>query len=149
MRSHELSLICRVITRLCALPLEHVAETMRPLAIEPVAGVPRAVRGLSIIRGVPVPVVDVGWMLTAQESQPTRFVAVKAGSRLVALAVSAVVGIRAIPAGSVSELPPLLSDANPEAIAAVGTLDAQLLIVLNSARLVPDAVWSALDAGKS
>ena len=44
--------------RACAIPLDYVAETMRPLPIEPVAGTPGFVRGVSVIRGAPTPVVD-------------------------------------------------------------------------------------------
>jgi len=136
-----------VLTRLCALPLEHVAETMRPLPVEPLAGVPRPICGVAIIRRVPVPVVDVAWLLAGKESHATRFVTVKAGGRRVALMVDAVVGVRALPTDSLEELPPLLRDASAEAIATIGSLDAELLVVLRSANLVPEAVWSALESG--
>lgn len=141
----EQSLICRVRNRLCALPLEHVVEIMRPLRVEPLAGVSRPVTGVAIIRGSAVPVVDLAWMLAAEESHATRFVTVHAGSRRVALAVDAVVGVRTIPIGSMHELPPLLAEASSEGIAAIGTLDAQLLVVLRSGRLVPESVWLALE----
>ena len=36
--------------RACAFPLHHVAETMRPLPIKPVAGTPSFICGVSIIR---------------------------------------------------------------------------------------------------
>ena len=44
------SLICRVGDLLCAVPLALVGETMRPLPVEPLAGVPSYVRGVAIIR---------------------------------------------------------------------------------------------------
>jgi purine-binding chemotaxis protein CheW len=140
-----LFLVCRVLSRLCALPIEHVTETMRPLPVERVAGAPQWIRGLAIIRGVPVPVVDLARVLTAAESVPNRFVAVKAAKRSVVLAVDAVVGIRPIRADSLNDLPPLLQDANTDAVATIGTLDAELLVVLRGARLLPDAVWNALE----
>src|SRR5688572_15607941 len=56
-------LICRVSTRVCALPLDAVVETMRPLVVEPVAGAPGFVSGLSIVRGEPIPVVDAARLL--------------------------------------------------------------------------------------
>lgn len=141
----RLSLICRVDTRLCAFPLEHVVETMRPLPAEPLAGAPRFVRGVSLIRGDPVPVVDAASLLGAEESCPTRFVTVKADDRRVAMAVDAVLGVQAIPDGSLHDLPPLLDDAIAEVISAIGTLDAGLLVVLRSARLVPESVWGLLE----
>jgi purine-binding chemotaxis protein CheW len=144
----DLFLVCRVLSRLCALRIEHVTETMRPLPVQPLASVPESVRGVAIIRGAPVPVVDIASLLEEVPSQPSRFVTVNTAGRCVALAVDTVVGVRAIPAGSLHELSPLLRDASTDAIAAIGTLDAQLLVVLHSARLIPEAVWSALERGE-
>ena len=128
------------------MPLQHVIETMRPLSIEALAGLPRPVRGVAIIRGAAVPVVDLAWVLAGEESHPTRFVTVDADGRRVALTVDAVVGVRVIPTGSLHDLPPLLHSANADAIATIGTLDAKLLVVLRSGRLVPETVWDALEA---
>ncbi|MCI0622086.1 MAG: chemotaxis protein CheW [Acidobacteria bacterium] len=136
-------------TRLCALPLEHVVETMRPLPTKPVAGAPHFVRGLAIIRGVPTPVVDAARLFSTEESQPLRFVTVRAGDRRVAVAFDSVLGVRPIPAGSLHELPLLLRDARAELISAIGALDGELLLVLRSARLVPEDVWNGLEAGAS
>ena len=44
--------------RVCAVPLAHVSEVMRPLPIEPLAGAPPFVPGLAIVRGKATPVVD-------------------------------------------------------------------------------------------
>ncbi len=149
MANHDagLSLLCRVRTRLFALPLEHVLETMRPMPVESLAGAPHFVRGLAIIRGVPVPVVDGAQLLSGEESQPSRFVTVRAGDRRVAVAVDSVLGVRPMPAASLRELPPLLRDARAEVISAIGTLDAELLVVLRSAHLVPEDLWSGLETG--
>jgi len=119
---------------------------MRPLPVEPVAGVPSFVHGLAVIRGSATPVVDAATLLGAIGSAPTRFVTVKAGPRRVALAVDAVVGIRAIPSESFASLPPLLQDSSVDAISAIATLDAELMLVLRSTRLVPDDAWAALEA---
>ena len=131
-------MICRVHATLCALPLEHVVETMRPLPVEPVAGSPPFVLGLSVIRGAPVPVVDAAALLEGKESNPGRFVTVRAGSGTVALAVDAVLGVRTIPSHVLHELPPLLRDAPTAMVSAVGALDAELLFVLRSCSLVPE-----------
>ena len=140
-RNADLSLICRVQARLCAVPLVHVVETMRALAVEAVAGAPHFVRGLAVIRGAPVPVVDTACLLGAQAAPADRFVTVLAGGRLVALAVDSVLGVRTIAAGSLHELPPLLHDSGADIVAAIGLLDAELLLVLNSSRLLPDDSW--------
>jgi purine-binding chemotaxis protein CheW len=143
-----LSLFCGVQARLCALPIENVLEIMRPLPIERLAGVPRFVRGLAVIRGAPMPVIDASCLLGGVETTPSRFVTMKAGERLVALAVDSVLGIRSIPAGSLRELPPVFRDAATGVVSAIGALDAQLLLVLQSARLVPDDLWASLGVGE-
>ena len=141
--SSGLSLLFRVQMHLCALPLTHVVETMRPLPIEQLSSAPRFVRGLSVIRGVPTPVVDVARLFDGEDSFPTRFVTIAIGGRRAALAVDSVLGVRPIPLGSLQALPPLLQ--NADAVSAIGTLDAELLLVLSGARLVPDDLWAELD----
>jgi len=142
-------LLCRVQTRLCALPLDCVGETMRPLPIEPLPGAPRFVLGLAVIRGVPVPVVDATQLLGMAEARPARFVTLKAGDRQVALGVDGVLGVRSIAAESLHGLPPLLADAGAGIVAAMGMLDAQLLLVLRGARLVPEELWANLKADEA
>jgi purine-binding chemotaxis protein CheW len=73
-------LLCRGSSRLCALPLDSVAETMRPLPIEVLPGCPPFVRGVAVIRGRPTPVADLGVLLGAADPpQPVRFVMLKTG----------------------------------------------------------------------
>ena len=60
-------LLCQVGSLVCALPLEHISETMRPLSLQPFHGMPPFVDGLSIIRGAPVPVVDLARLLGNDE----------------------------------------------------------------------------------
>ena len=139
-------LVCRAGTHLCAMPLQDVLEVMRMLPIEQLSGAPSYVRGLCIIRGSPVPVVDTGLLIGDQVTRLERLVAISIGGRSVALAVEAVVGIRAIGAGASEQLPPLLRDAAVEAVAAIGTLDAELLLFLRTARIVPEDLLSRLDA---
>jgi purine-binding chemotaxis protein CheW len=128
------------------MPLQDVLEVMRMLPIDQLSGAPSYVRGLCIIRGSPVPVVDTGLLIGDQVTRPERLVAISIGGRSVALAVEAVVGIRAIGAGASEQLPPLLRDAAVEAVAAIGTLDAELLLFLRTARIVPEDLLSRLDA---
>ncbi len=140
-RNSDLSLICRVQKRLCALPLENVIETLRPLPVEPVAGAPSFVRGLAVIRGIPVPVVDAARLFGDEDAQPERFVSLVAGERRIALAVDSVLGVRPIAQDSLHALPPLLHEAGDDVIAAIGLLDAELLLVLRSARLLPEELF--------
>lgn len=143
----ESSLVCRVRGGRCAFPIADVEETMRPLPIVPVAGAPAFVRGLAIIRGVPTPVVDASVLLTGDAATTTtRFVTLRAGQRRVALLVDAVETVTTLSRQSVEALPPLLQQAQVEAVAGVGVLDADFLFVLRSARLVPDDVWASMQA---
>jgi purine-binding chemotaxis protein CheW len=144
--SPKLSLLVRSGPHICALSLADVVETMRPRPVEPLAGAPEVVRGLSLIRGAPVPIVDLAKLLGDGEgSVPTRFVTVRTGQRNVALSVDAVLGIRDIALAMQSDLPPLLRDARREIVAAVSILDTELLLVLKAAKLLPEEVWDLLD----
>jgi len=137
------SLICRVGGTLCSLPIDSTVETFRPLPTEAIAGAPVFVLGLSIVRGEPMPVVDLTRLITGLPGRPSRFVVIKTGTRRVALAVDAVVGVREIAARQAAGLPPLIEDAGTSAIAAVGALDRELFLVLQAARLVPEGVLDA------
>lgn len=136
------ALICRVRERLCALPLQHVVETMRPLPVETLASMPAFVRGLARARGNPLPVVDLGALLGGDTpARPTRFVMVRVDGRHVLLAVEEVLGVRDLGQVAVERLPPLLGDGGGAAVASVGMLDAALLVVLQTARLMPPSTW--------
>jgi len=133
--------------RICAVPLKHVIETMRPLPVEPLSGVPSFVRGVSIIRGIPTPVVDLGAVLGTPNELAERFVTLRVGDKQVALSVSAVLGVRVLDTiMTVQELPPLLQDAASDIVAMIGTLDEQFLMVLQAGWELPDVVWQALTA---
>jgi purine-binding chemotaxis protein CheW len=140
------SVISRVGGRHCALPLAHVVETLRLGPVEPIAGAPPYVLGVATIRGELVPVVDLAQLLGIGGAQPARLVTVDVDDRRVALAVDAVIGVRDID-DEEHDLPPLLRDAAADVVASVGRLDGQLLLVLQAAHLVPDAVWDRVTAG--
>lgn len=142
--AERFSLLCRMHTLLCALPLEHVIETMRPLPVEVMSEAPHFVLGLAIIRGAPVPVINVARLLGIEGGNITRFITMRAGSRQVAFAVDGVVGVRRLSAESLQELPPLLQDIGADIISSVGTLDAELLVVLRDACVIPESLWERL-----
>jgi purine-binding chemotaxis protein CheW len=145
----KLSLLCRMRSHLCAVPLEHVAETMRPMPVAPLAGSPPFVRGMSVIRGTAIPVVDGGSLLGSMApASPTRFITLKTEGRHVALAVEEVIGIRSLAAVAANDLPPLLRSVNADLVSAVAMLDRELLLVLQTARIVPDSVWQSLQAAQ-
>jgi purine-binding chemotaxis protein CheW len=132
---------------LCAVPLTHVIETMRPLPVEPISGVPSFVKGISIIRGIPTPVVDLGAVLGSPGERAERFVTLRVGDRQVALAVNAVLGVRDLATlTTIRELPPLLQRASKDVVETIGRLDEQVLMVLRAGWELPDEVWQGLTA---
>jgi len=92
-----------------------------------------------------VPVVDLGLLLGVEQVRATRLVALRVGARTVAAAVGAVLGVRTL-AGD-GTLPPLLKEAGHGAIQALGSIDRELLLVLEGARLVPEALYAQLEPG--
>ena len=141
------ALVVGLDTCVCAVPLTHVIETMRPLPVEPISGVPSFVRGISIIRGIATPVIDLGALVGTPSEQVERFVTLRVGDKQVALSVNAVLGIRDLSAVlAMQELPPLLQRASEDVIETIGTLDERVLMVLREGWELPDEVWQALTA---
>ncbi len=156
------ALIMRAAGIVCAIPLAQVVETMRALPIKPLATLPDWVPGISMVRGAPVPVIALGVLIGARatagvvipaggEPAPNgspsgRFVTLRVGSRRAALLVDEVVGIAELGREHFAQLPPLLSRLESGAIEAMGQLDSELVLVIRSARLVPDNVWQRLES---
>ena len=141
-------LVVRVHSQLCGVPISHVLETCRPLPTEPLPHAPAFVTGLSLIRARATPVVDARRLLGRSSAvPPTRYVTLKLGpdsARVIALAVDEVVGVRAMNGAALESLPGLLH-ADPPLLQALGTLDRELLLLIEHARLLPDAIWAKLE----
>ena len=138
--------LCRAGSHLCAIPLAQVIEVMRRLPIEMVAGAPSFMRGLCVMRGNVVPVIDAGLLLGETATGAERLLAIRTGSRTVALAVDLVIGIHTFTDDVRGAMPPLMRDAASEAIAAIGTLDAELLFFLRTTLSVPEELLAGLTA---
>ncbi len=128
----------------CALPLAQTVETMRPLRVLPLSGLPPFIRGMAIIRGEPVPVVDLAWFFGGESGEIHRFVVVRVEQRRVALAVESVIGVKDLPQTELRAVPELLKKVHPESLQALSCSDQSLLLVLGSARIVPDEIWGQL-----
>jgi purine-binding chemotaxis protein CheW len=158
-------LLCRVGDCQIAVPLAHVVETMRPLPLRAFPGLPPFVPGVSLIRDAVVPIVDLARLVgagtgpagagestgstestesTEGPTSTTRLVSVNRGDRTVALRVDAVIGVRTLDGATLQAVPALLDTLDGGALAAVGTLDSALLLVLGETLLVPDQVWARL-----
>ncbi len=140
------SLVFRAGPLLCALQLDEVIETMRPLETRALAGTPTFVRGITVLRGVPTPVIDVSRLLGGGTAEPERYLAVRTDRGAVALATGEVLGIRNVEAEPAGGHPALLSSGNTRLVAGVGTLATEPLLLLQSMRAVPDEVWEAAAA---
>jgi purine-binding chemotaxis protein CheW len=137
------SLVFRAGPLLCALRLDEVIETMRPLHTHPLAGTPAFVTGICIMRGIPTLVVDVARLLGGVTAEASRFVAVRTERGPAAFATGDILGVRTVNADPAEHNTALLGDAPARLIAAVGTIDAAPVLLLQSMRLVPDDVWAA------
>jgi purine-binding chemotaxis protein CheW len=126
--------------------VEHIEETMRSMPVEPFPDLPSYVRGVSIVRGRPTPVVDLRTLLGDGEGgEACRLVTVKAeGDRRIALLVDAVLGIHRRESATAEALPPLLQDAGDGIVRELERLDRALLTVLEAGRLIPEDVWAGL-----
>ena len=139
------ALVVRVSNSLCALPLSWVLEIMRPLRVDAVAGAPAFVLGLSVVRGQPTPVVHLARLLSGREAGDiTRFVAVRSGDRRLVFAVEGVHGVETLTTAALQNMPALLEKSSPEAIAAIGTLDQQLFLVLRETRILSEELEALL-----
>lgn len=142
----DLAVVARVGARLCAIPLEHTRETMRLQPIEPLAGAPAYVLGLSIIRGEAVPVVDLAAVVGGDGARE-RLISLRVGDRALAVAVDAVLGVQPIDRAALADAPPLAQLARPEIIDAIGVLDSRLLLLLRTARLLSEDDWQRMGVG--
>jgi purine-binding chemotaxis protein CheW len=148
--SNPVLLLVRIPGAVCGLMVGDVVETMRPLPVEPLANVPDFIRGIALIRGAAVPVIELAALFQAHSTGPiTRFLTVRVGERCVALAVESVIGIAELDENRFAEMPPLLKSARTESIEAIGTLDAELLVLLRASRLVPEPAWKNINRSEA
>lgn len=140
------SLLFRAAGVFCALPIEYVIETMRHPALEALPDAPHFIAGIAIVRGAPLPVIDVARLFGKESERPERLVVARVGRRRVGLAVDAVIGPRVLPDDMLQRLPPLLRDASREAVSEIGSLDGELILVLRAARIVPAEFFAILEA---
>ncbi len=141
------ALVFRAGSLLCALQLNDVIETMRPLAVRPLAGMPPYVRGVTIMRGVPAPVIDVARLVGGEPAEVERFLAVRTERGPVAFATGAVVGIRNATADGSAQHAAVLTGASRRLVAGVAMIDTEPLLLLQSMRVLPEDVWAAAAGG--
>lgn len=91
-----------------------------------------------MIRSATVVVVDLGILLGAgsAELKHARVVTLRVGAWVVGLAVESIVGVREFERTLLAEVPPLLLQAHPEVLTAIGLLDGELMLVLDGSRII-------------
>jgi purine-binding chemotaxis protein CheW len=120
----------------CALPLSAVREVMRPLPIKTAAGLPPAVLGASIVRGVPLPVVSLPLLLNQPETTGTRFVVVRTPGSDCVLAVDGVDSITRMDSAQWQALPNLLR--RMQFAGEIAAADEDLAVTLDLGRVVAE-----------
>lgn len=140
------ALFCRVRRRLCALPTAHVAEVMRPLAVEELPGAPVFVLGLCILRGAPALVVDLAQLFGERRSKPAYFISAGEADRRIALAVDSVLGVRPLPGEAGQAYPSILESAAAGFVSSIRVLGDEALLVLRGSKIVPQAAWDLVKA---
>lgn len=131
-------LVARVGEVACAILIASVTETMRPLPADPLGDAPEYVVGVAIVRGQPTIVVETARLLgLAKGGSPRRYVVVRTGAHPLALTFDEVIGVRRLSAMELSDLPPLLRRLTPDAMSKIGTADRHVMLLLESALVVP------------
>jgi len=88
-------------------------------------------------------------LLSGSDTRARRLVTLAFGGRTIALAVEEVIGIRSLDNEAVRMLPPLLQNTAGDAVEAIRALDGELLLLLDTARLIPEALLDELSAVES
>jgi purine-binding chemotaxis protein CheW len=105
---------------------------------------------MTVIRGTPTPVVDAAQLVVgSSHAAPSRFVCIRVRpangkERIVALAVDEVRGVMPLADSDLTALPALVADAPSEIVSAIGRVDAELMLVLEAAHVLPGEVWEQL-----
>ncbi|MCW8133314.1 MAG: chemotaxis protein CheW [Planctomycetota bacterium] len=149
MNAVSLFLLVKAGAWVCAIPIRHVLETMRPLEVSSLRETADYLLGLAMIRGKPTPVVSLDALLEKSGQAPHgRFVSLTIDQQRVALGVQEVMGVFPIDLAAFERLPPLLEGAD-ERFEAVGAKDRRLLAVLKPMKLLSEQDWNALRAARA
>lgn len=140
-------LLVRARSWMCALPIEEIEETMRPLPVTPMASMPPFVRGVSLVRGSSAPVVSLDGLLSGAPAEPCpggRFVSLRVPEGRLVLEVDEVRGLSLLDPDTLEAVPSLLGGGARGHVARLGSLDGRLLAVLGAAHVLPPDVWERL-----
>lgn len=131
----------------CAVPLTHVREVVRAVALTPLPGAPPVIEGVIDVRGEVVPVVNLGSRLgieTAAVRPSQVLVLVWTGERLVAIRVDRVEWIEPLDDDDVKAVERLTR--GPVALAGIGRMRDGLVLLQDPEALLQQAENEAIDA---
>lgn len=109
---------------------------MRPLPVTAADHLPAGVLGVSVVRGEPLPVVSLGFLLRQPRGREGRFVVVRTPGRDCVLAVDAVETILSPEATCWHPMPRLLE--RMEFVEAIASADQDLMVTLDMVRLMAE-----------
>ena len=129
-----------------ALPITSVLEILRPLPIESMPNAPAFVAGVMIVRGQPIPVIELGLLMRNHPLETIkRLIVIQlAEHRRAGLLVSDVFGLRDGAELALDSTPALASGFEAGVIQSLGQLDSTLLAVLELGLILPDSVWDSI-----
>jgi chemotaxis signal transduction protein len=152
---NQFFLTVKIGTKYAAINVQDIKEILRPLALEPFANLPPFVLGLSMIRGLQIPVIslkkflegthNINSDLAAHNIKKLIWVTLNVTGKPVAMEVDSIAGIFEISSDVLQNVPPLIAHAHSDSISSCGVLDHNLLLILQSALLIPGDVWQKLD----
>jgi purine-binding chemotaxis protein CheW len=129
-------LVFRLNGREHALPLEHIVEIFRMVAVAPLPEAPPWVRGVMDLRGRVIPVIDLRVKLGMPAREPhlsTPIVVVETGGAAAGLVTDEVVEVLALPGEAVE--PPDRATGPAGVVTSLARLDGRLLLVLDTEAL--------------
>jgi len=122
-----------------AVELLKVQEVLLPVPVLALRDTDPAIRGVMNLRGVVVPVLDLGVWLgleEVQDSPQTRFVVLEQNGDCLALRVSAVLDVHAVPDSRIEPPEHTLADPGSAMLRGVARLSSQPVLLLDAAALL-------------
>jgi len=147
MRTTRLSLVAFELSgELYGVSIDDVAEISRPLPLVPLPHVPPHILGLTNLRGIVLPVIDLRrrFCLPIRPDNPdNRLVLLKTAEYQVALWVDAIHGLLRLSQADFQPAPPNVARIDPEYYNQVAQVDERLLIELNCQKLLANTAVHA------
>lgn len=135
-------LLVRAADAIVGIPADVVREVMRVPDLRPLPSDIAAVLGAAVIRGSAVSVLDLRRLIGLDDATcPARLVSIRIGTRLIALATDAVIGIARL-----DETQASAQRLAADAVSRLTVRDHELVLLLETLRAIPEAAWQPLES---